>query len=85
MYLVCYRCKIIDCVLLELYTNSFGGTELKTNYIWGYANKKGSIPPVCITRYFFSWDNMHLENGSYLNLKLDVTERNKMYVIRNMS
>jgi hypothetical protein len=32
---------IIDYVLLELYTNNFGGTKLKRNYIWGYANKKG--------------------------------------------
>jgi hypothetical protein len=33
-------------VQLELYTNNFGGTKLKTNYIWGYANKKGWIPLV---------------------------------------
>jgi hypothetical protein len=25
-------------------TNNFGGTKLKRNYIWGYANKKGWIP-----------------------------------------
>jgi hypothetical protein len=25
----------------ELYTNNFGGTKLKRNYIWGYANIKG--------------------------------------------
>jgi hypothetical protein len=23
-----------------LYTNSFGGTKLRRNYIWGYGNKK---------------------------------------------
>jgi hypothetical protein len=32
---------------LNLNTNSFGGTKSKRNYIWGYANKKGSIPLVC--------------------------------------
>jgi hypothetical protein len=25
-------------------TNSFGGTKLKRNYIWGYANKNGWMP-----------------------------------------
>jgi hypothetical protein len=29
----------------ELHAN-FGGTKLKWNYIWGYENKKGSIPLV---------------------------------------
>jgi hypothetical protein len=33
--------QIIDCVQLELYTNSFEVTKLKKNYIWGYANKQG--------------------------------------------
>jgi hypothetical protein len=28
---------IIDC---ELYSDNFGGTKLKRNYIWVYANKK---------------------------------------------
>jgi hypothetical protein len=26
--------QIIDCAQLELYTNYFGGTKLKRNYIW---------------------------------------------------
>jgi hypothetical protein len=29
----------MDCLQLELYTNNFGGTMLKRNCIWGYANK----------------------------------------------
>jgi hypothetical protein len=33
--------QIIDYAQLELYTNTFGGTQLKRDYIWGYANKKG--------------------------------------------
>jgi hypothetical protein len=39
---------IIYCAYFELYTNSFGGTKFKKNYIWGYANKKkkGWIPIV---------------------------------------
>jgi hypothetical protein len=36
--------SIIDCVQLELYTNKFGGTKLKRNYIWRYANKTDWIP-----------------------------------------
>jgi hypothetical protein len=28
------------CNLNELCTNNFGGTKLKRNYMWGYANKK---------------------------------------------
>jgi hypothetical protein len=35
---------IVDCVYIKLYTNNFGGTKLKRNYIWGYANEKGWIP-----------------------------------------
>jgi hypothetical protein len=31
---------IIDYVKLELYTNNFGGTKLKRNYIWGSRTKK---------------------------------------------
>jgi hypothetical protein len=29
--------RIVYCVQLELYTNSFGGTTLKRHYVWGYS------------------------------------------------
>jgi hypothetical protein len=35
---------MIDCVQLELYTNKCGGTKLKRNYIWRYANTTARIP-----------------------------------------
>jgi hypothetical protein len=52
--------QVIDSAQLELYTNNFGGTKLKRNYIWGYANKRlntavlhnhlTDVDEVCITR-----------------------------------
>jgi hypothetical protein len=32
--------QITDCMQLELHINNFGGTKLKRNYIWVYANQK---------------------------------------------
>jgi hypothetical protein len=37
---------IIRYVKLAFCTNNFGGTKLKRNDIWGYANKKCLIPLV---------------------------------------
>jgi hypothetical protein len=42
--------QIIARIELELYTNDFEGYKLEISYIWGYANRKGSIPLIQNTR-----------------------------------